>query len=69
MAQTPSDGDLLQLLCCPGCHAPLTPQNGGLACAACALLYPEQDGVLNFLEADARPLDPADLPAPDPAAR
>ena len=54
----PFDKDLLALLACPKCHAPvaLEPDESGSVCAACALVYPVEDGIPNFLIEEARPL-------------
>jgi uncharacterized protein len=62
----PFDPELAALLACPKCHRPvqLAADESGFACRPCALLYPIEDGIPNFLIDEARPLAPA-----SPAAR
>lgn len=54
----PFDKDLLALLACPKCHAAvaLEPDESGFVCSKCALLYPIEDGIPNFLIEEAKPL-------------
>ena len=37
--------ELLEVLACPKCHAPVEVAEGGLLCSACELLYPVEDDV------------------------
>jgi len=39
------DPVLLEVLACPACKGPLTIDEGGLGCAACALVYPVENGI------------------------
>jgi uncharacterized protein len=54
----PLDADTVKLLACPKCKGALrpVPDPDGLACDACKLLYPIDDGIPNLLADDARPL-------------
>lgn len=54
--------ELLDLLACPRCKGELalTPDETGLACAACAVVYPIRDGIPVMLVEEAVPL--ADWP-------
>lgn len=51
------NGDILELLACPKCHAALcnVAQPAGFGCQACQLLYPLEDGLPNMLISEARP--------------
>jgi uncharacterized protein YbaR (Trm112 family) len=51
--------DLLHLLACPACHGPLrlVADGAGLACAACAVIYPVDDGIPVLLTEEAVALD------------
>jgi hypothetical protein len=50
--------DLLEILACPKCKEglTLTPQEDGLVCEACQLLYPIEDDIPVLLEEEAKPL-------------
>jgi hypothetical protein len=50
--------DLLEILACPKCKGPLTltPEEDGLVCEACQVLYPIEDGIPVLLEEEARHL-------------
>ena len=54
------DPRLLELLACPVCHGDLVlhPDDRGLECPACRLLYPVRDGIPIMLEDEARPTGP-----------
>ena len=54
----PIDAQLLEFVVCPKCKGEVTVSEdpAGLACAACALLYPVQDDIPNLLIEDALPL-------------
>ena len=55
----PLDPETLKILACPKCKGALrsvTTPSDGLACDACKLLYPIDDGIPNLLADDARPL-------------
>jgi LSD1 subclass zinc finger protein len=68
------DPDLLAILACPSCRAPLAEDEGAseLVCsgAGCGLAYPVRDGIPVLLVAEARrPLAEGDEPpAADPLA-
>lgn len=54
--------DLLDKLACPRCKAPvrLLDDEAGLACDACSLLYPIEQGIPVMIVEEARPLDRAE---------
>ncbi len=56
MAPAEVSAELMAILRCPRCRGTLQAQQGLLACAACQLGFPVQDGVPNFLIEDAQPL-------------
>jgi uncharacterized protein YbaR (Trm112 family) len=57
------DAELLRILACPVCHGELEPLYGadleadsgiiGLACPACAVVYPVRDGIPVMLKEEA----------------
>jgi uncharacterized protein YbaR (Trm112 family) len=49
------DPELRALLVCPACRGPLCDRQEGLACPACALLYPVVDDVPWLIPEEARP--------------
>lgn len=51
--------ELLEILACPQCKGELTltPQNDGLACNACKLLYEIRDDIPIMLIDEAKKLD------------
>ena len=51
--------ELLDLLACPRCKGEVTlaPDETGLICAACAVVYPIRDGIPVMLVEEAIPLD------------
>ena len=51
--------ELLSKLACPACRGPvtLTPDDAGLACAACRLLYEIRDGIPTMIVELAKPLE------------
>jgi len=53
------DEDLLEILICPQCRGELTstPQEKGLACPACKLIYPVHEGIPVMMVAEAEPLE------------
>ena len=57
----PFDKELMSMLACPKCRKSvrLVADESGFVCEACALLYPIEDGIPNFLIDEARPLDKA----------
>jgi uncharacterized protein YbaR (Trm112 family) len=55
------DPQLLDLLVCPQCHGELRREEEGLACPACALVYPVEDGIPVMLVDQAKPLAGAAL--------
>lgn len=52
------DPELLKILACPACKAPLEerPEDKTLACRACRKAYPVEDGIPVLLVDRARPL-------------
>lgn len=52
------DKELAELLACPKCRKPvaLAADETGFVCGSCALMYPIEDGIPNFLLDEARPL-------------
>ncbi len=50
--------DLLDILACPKCKGPitLTPNQDGLVCDACKLLYPIKDDIPIMLIDEAKPI-------------
>ncbi|HKR66329.1 MAG TPA: methyltransferase domain-containing protein [Thermoanaerobaculia bacterium] len=44
--------DLLDLLCCPDCRAPLSLDNDALRCTQCTSVYPIVDGIPRFVPAE-----------------
>ena len=56
--------ELLDILACPRCHGPLTlvsdgDKDTGLACDACALVYPIRDDIPVMLVEEAKSVTPA----------
>jgi uncharacterized protein YbaR (Trm112 family) len=49
--------ELLALVACPSCKGQLVPSRGALACVACSLAYPVEDGVPVLLAERARPAE------------
>jgi SAM-dependent methyltransferase/uncharacterized protein YbaR (Trm112 family) len=49
-----AESSLESLLRCPTCHGVLAHPAGGYTCEACQRLYPEQDGIINFLPDNQR---------------
>ena len=49
--------ELLDLLVCPVCKAPVvpTPKEEGLRCATCHIVYPIRDGFPVMIRDEARP--------------
>ena len=47
--------ELMEILRCPKCLGVLAEDKDGLACAACRVVYPVDDGIPNFVD-DAKPL-------------
>jgi SAM-dependent methyltransferase len=43
--------DLLELLRCPGCRGTLRQEGDGYACAGCERLFPQEGGVVRFVDA------------------
>ena len=56
--------EILEILVCPKCRGELalTENERGLACAACALVYPVENGIPVLLIEDAKPLENANEP-------
>ena len=57
------DPKLLEILACPKCKGGLEHREGvreGFACRPCALFYPVQDGIPNFLIDEAETLSTDD---------
>lgn len=54
----PLHPEMLSLLVCPSCRAPLRPMDHetGLTCAACAVVYPVSDEIPLLLIEEAVPL-------------
>ena len=50
------DKELVSLLACPQCKAPVREEPRGFACDACRLLFSIEEGIPNFLISDAQPL-------------
>jgi uncharacterized protein YbaR (Trm112 family) len=52
------DPQLLEILACPKCKGPVTvtPDESGIVCAACKLVYEVRDGIPVMLVDEARPL-------------
>ena len=59
----------LEILACPICHGRVTPApaEDGLVCAACALLYPVEDGIPQMLPDSGRPLSTPGEARPAPS--
>jgi uncharacterized protein YbaR (Trm112 family) len=53
------DQELLRILACPACGAPLDQRGDRLCCRGCGRRYPIRDGIPVLL------LDEAELPEPD----
>jgi hypothetical protein len=53
----PIPKDLMAILVCPKCRAPVTQQDDTLRCTApgCGLIYPIRDGIPVMLVEEARP--------------
>jgi hypothetical protein len=51
------DAELLKILVCPKCKTPvaLTPDQQGLRCPACRVIYPIRDDIPIMLVDEARP--------------
>ena len=58
------DPELRSLLVCPACRGPLTDVSRGLACAACQLVYPVQDGVPFMVAECALPAEDGEIGEP-----
>jgi uncharacterized protein YbaR (Trm112 family) len=60
--------DLLEILACPKCkeHVTLTPEEDGLICAACGVVYPIENEIPVLLVEEAISL--ADWPEKHPGA-
>jgi len=60
MKATAISKELLDILCCPKCKGDLvlTASGEGLACYACALLYPIRDDIPVMLIEEALPIPP-----------
>ncbi|MBN2233131.1 MAG: Trm112 family protein [Deltaproteobacteria bacterium] len=54
--------DLLDILVCPRCHEPVTPEDGHhyLACSRCRLRFPVRDDIPVMLLDEAEPFATAD---------
>lgn len=54
------DPDLLEILACPACHAPLRVDDvaSELVCTSCGLAYPVRDDIPVLLVDEARRPDP-----------
>lgn len=48
------DPDLLAILACPACRAPLDVAGDELVCTGCGLAYPVRDGIPVLLVDEAR---------------
>ncbi len=55
---------LLDILACPRCHGKVepTPEQDGLVCPSCRVVYPVEDGIPQMLPDAGKP-----LPGEDPA--
>lgn len=49
------DPELREILVCPSCRGDLEDVPAGLACPACALLYPVEDDIPSLIPEEARP--------------
>jgi SAM-dependent methyltransferase len=50
LTQSPLNDELLAILRCPFCRAPLTPQADGLACSTCSRSFPCLRGIWRFVD-------------------
>ena len=50
------DSELIALLACPKCKGALEARPEGFACNNCKLVFVSQDGIVNFLVEEAKPL-------------
>lgn len=59
----------LEILACPRCHqkVALLPDESGLVCEHCRVVYPIDDGIPQMLPDSGRPLDGPGAGDPDPA--
>jgi hypothetical protein len=63
----PIDAELLEILACPACKAPVALVKGGTAlrCPSCRRVYPIKDDIPVMLIDEATIEDPAPSPAAD----
>ncbi len=66
----PLDKELLDILACPDCKGGLkpTPEEDGLICEACRLVYPVKEDIPILLPDEADPYIPSSDPPPSPDA-